>query len=61
MRKTSIAIAIAMASVSSIGCASVAWDRTMKLSYDREYPISKRKTGKAAERRQAKRRRRAKK
>jgi len=52
---------IALASVSSIGSASFVWERTINLFPDRGYPVSKRQTGKAAERRQAKRRRRAKK
>lgn len=58
MRKTSIAIAMALA---SIGTASVAWDRTICALQPQSYPVSNRHTGKAAERRNAKRRRRAKK
>lgn len=58
MRKTSIAIAMVLA---SIGTASVAWDRTICALQPQLYPVSNRHTGKAAERRNAKRRRRAKK
>ncbi|MDI0385963.1 hypothetical protein [Klebsiella pneumoniae] len=58
MRKTSIAIAMALA---SIGTASVAWERTICALMPQSYPVSNRHTGKAAERRNAKRRRRAKK
>lgn len=57
MGKSSVAIAIALA---SIGSASVAWDRTISAMRPQGYPVSNRHTGKAAERRQAKRRRRAK-
>ncbi len=58
MRKTSIAIAMVLA---SIGTASVAWDRTIFALQPQSYAVSNRHTGKAAERRNAKRRRRAKK
>lgn len=58
MRKSSIAIAMALA---SIGTASVEWMRLSEALSTRGYPVSNRHTGKAAERRNAKRRRRAKK
>lgn len=58
MRKSSIAIAMALA---SIGTASVAWERTICELRPQSYPVSNRHTGKAAERRNAKHRRRAKK
>lgn len=57
MRKSSIVIAMALA---SIGTASVAWDRTIREIQPQSYTVSNRHTGKAAERRNAKRRRRAK-
>lgn len=56
MRKMAIAMVLA-----SIGTASVAWDRTICALQPQSYPVSNRHTGKAAERRNAKRRRRAKK
>ncbi len=58
MRKTSIAIAMALA---SIGTVSVASESTICELQPQSYPVSNRHTGKAAERRNAKRRRRAKK
>lgn len=57
MRKSSMAIAVALASIST---ASVTWDRTISAIQPQTYPVSNRHTGKAAERRNAKRRRRAK-
>ncbi len=58
MRKSSIAIAMALA---SIGTASVEWKGLREALSPQGYPVSNRHTGKAAERRNAKRRRRAKK
>lgn len=58
MHKSSMAIAIAIA---SIGAASVAWKGYSRALKSKAYPVSNRHTGKAAERRNAKRRRRAKK
>ena len=58
MRKSSIAMAMAFA---SIGTASVEWMRLSEALSPQGYPVSNRHTGKAAERRNAKRRRRAKK
>nr|DAH05948.1 MAG TPA: hypothetical protein [Caudoviricetes sp.] len=58
MRKSPMAIAMVLA---SIGTASVAWDKTICALQPQSYPVSNRHTGKAAERRNAKRRRRAKK
>ncbi len=57
MRKSSIAIAMALA---SIGTASVEWKGLREALSPQGYPVSNRHTGKAAERRNAKRRRRAK-
>ncbi|WP_323100450.1 hypothetical protein [Klebsiella variicola] len=58
MRKSSIAIVMALA---SIGAASVVWKGNSQALKSKAYPVSNRHTGKAAERRNAKRRRRAKK
>ncbi len=58
MRKSPMAIAMVLASIAT---ASVAWDRTIFALQPQSYPVSNRHTGKAAERRNAKRRRRAKK
>lgn len=58
MRKSSIAIAMALA---SIGIASLEWKGLSEALSPQGYPVSNRHTGKAAERRNAKRRRRAKK
>lgn len=58
MRKTSIAISMALA---SIGTVSLASESTIYTLRTQSYPVSNRHTGKAAERRNAKRRRRAKK
>lgn len=57
MRKSSMAIAVALA---SIGTASVEWKGLREALSPQGYPVSNRHTGKAAERRNAKRRRRAK-
>lgn len=57
MRKSSMAIAVALA---SIGTASLEWQGLGKALSPQGYPVSNRHTGKAAERRNAKRRRRAK-
>lgn len=57
MRKSSIAIAMALA---SIGTVSLASESTIYTLQPQSYPVSNRHTGKAAERRNAKRRRRAK-
>lgn len=56
MRKSSIAIVMALA---SIGAASEAWKGYSRALKSKAYPVSNRHTGKAAERRDAKRRRRA--
>ncbi len=58
MRKSSIAIAMALAST---GTAYVEWKGLSEELSPQGYPFSNRHTGKAAERRSAKRRRRAKK
>ncbi|HBR2909576.1 TPA: hypothetical protein L9R01_003898 [Klebsiella pneumoniae] len=58
MRKSSIEIAMEL---TSIGTASVEWMRLSEALSPQGYPVSNRHTGKAAERRNAKRRRRAKK
>ncbi len=58
MRKSSIAIAMALA---SIGTAYVEWKGLSEALNPQGYPVSNRHTGNAAERRNAKRRRRAKK
>lgn len=58
MRKSSMAIAVALA---SIGTASLEWKGLSEALSPQGYPVSNRHTGKAAERRIAKRRRRAKK
>ncbi|WP_438436219.1 hypothetical protein [Klebsiella pneumoniae] len=58
MRKSPMAIAVALA---SIGTASVQWKGLREALSPQGYPVSNRHTGKAAERRNAKRRRRAKK
>ena len=58
MRKSPLAIAVALA---SIGTASVQWKGLREALSPQGYPVSNRHTGKAAERRNAKRRRRAKK
>lgn len=57
MRKSSMAIAVALA---SIGTAYVEWKGLRETLSPHGYPVSNRHTGKAAERRNAKRRRRAK-
>ncbi|WP_049849518.1 hypothetical protein [Trabulsiella odontotermitis] len=60
MRKSAIPIAMAMA-LASLNVSSVTWDRAMSATRSQSYPIaSNRHTGKAEERRAAKRRRRAK-
>lgn len=56
MRKSSMAIAVALA---SIGDASVEWKGLSEELNPQGYPVSNRHTGKVAERRNAKRRRRA--
>ncbi|HCD7530528.1 TPA: hypothetical protein ND456_004126 [Klebsiella pneumoniae] len=58
MRKSSIEIAMEL---TSIGTASVEWMRLSEALSPQGYPVSNRHTGKAAERRKAKSRRRAKK
>ena len=60
MRKSAMAIAVTALTLASIGEASLAWDRTIRAIQPQSYPVSNRHTGKAAERRNAKRRRRAK-
>lgn len=57
MVKSSMEIAAVLA---SIGAASVEWKGLSKALSPQGYPVSNRHTGKAAERRNAKRRRRAK-
>ncbi len=57
MRKSSMAIAVALG---YIGGASVKWKGLSEALSPQGYPVSNRHTGKAAERRNAKRRRRAK-
>lgn len=61
MRKSAMAIAVTALTLASIGEASLAWDRTIRAIQPQSYPVSSRHTGKDAERRNAKRRRRAKK
>lgn len=58
MRKSLIEIAMEL---TSIGTASVEWMRLSEALSPQGYPVSNRHTGKAAERRKAKSRRRAKK
>ncbi|WP_181944969.1 hypothetical protein [Klebsiella pneumoniae] len=58
MRKSPMAIAVALASIVT---ASVQWKGLREALSPQGYPVSNRHTGKAAERRNAKRHRRAKK
>lgn len=57
MRKSSMSIVVALA---SIGTASLEWKGFSEALSPQGYPVSNRHTGKAAECRNAKRRRRAK-